>query len=158
MSTLTAFAIHGWGAASRPLVFQYNDGGRAAAGYRGRARDCATRAIAIATASSYEDIYRALAQEAAAEAEAVRRNHPRIGLRKNTVKRYLRRIGWRWTATMRVGSGCKVHLRSGELPPGRLIVAVSKHVCAVIDGVLHDTHDCSRGGRRCVYGYWTAPS
>jgi len=132
--------------------------GRAAAGYRGRARDCATRAIAIATASSYEDIYRALAQEAAAEAEAVRRDHPRIGLRKNTVKRYLRRIGWRWTATMRVGSGCKVHLRSGELPPGRLNVAVSKHVCAVIDGVLHDTHDCSRGGRRCVYGYWTAPS
>ena len=157
MSALTAPAIHEQGAVSRPLVFQYNDGGRAAAGYRGRVRDCATRAIAIATGSSYEDIYRALAQEAAAEAEAVRRNHPRTGLRKNTVKRYLKRIGWRWTATMRIGSGCKVHLRSGELPPGRLIVAVSKHVCAVIDGVLHDTHDCSRGGRRCVYGYWTAP-
>jgi hypothetical protein len=24
----------------------------------------------------------------------------------------------------------------------------------VIDGVIHDTHDCSRGGTRCVYGYW----
>jgi hypothetical protein len=24
----------------------------------------------------------------------------------------------------------------------------------VIDGVLHDTHDCTRGGTRCVYGYW----
>jgi len=24
----------------------------------------------------------------------------------------------------------------------------------VIDGVLHDTHDCSRDGTRCVYGYW----
>jgi hypothetical protein len=158
MSTLTAPAMHERAAMSRPLVFQYNDGGRAAAGYRGRVRDCATRAIAIASGSSYEDIYRALAQEAAAEAEAMRRNHPRTGLRKNTVKRYLRRIGWRWTATMRIGSGCKVHLRSGELPHGRLIVAVSKHVCAVIDGVLHDTHDCSRGGRRCVYGYWTAPA
>lgn len=42
------------------LTFQYNDGGRAAAGYRGRVRDCATRAIAIATGSCYEDIYRAL--------------------------------------------------------------------------------------------------
>ena len=142
---------------SRLLLFKYNDGGRAAAGYRGRVRDCATRAIAIATDRSYEDIYRALAEEAAAEAVALRRNHPRTGLRKNTVKRYLKRIGWRWTATMRIGSGCKVHLRSGELPAGRLIVAVSKHLCAVIDGVLHDTHDCSRGGRRCVYGYWTAP-
>ena len=139
------------------LLFQYNDGGRSAAGYRGRVRDCATRAIAIATGLSYQEIYRALAEEAAAEADARRRNHPRTGLRKDTVKRYLRRLGWRWTPTMHIGSGCQVHLRGGELPAGRLIVAVSKHVCAVIDGVLHDTHDCSRGGRRCVYGYWRSP-
>jgi len=46
MSTLTAPAMHERAAMSRPLVFQYNDGGRAAAGYRGRVRDCATRAIA----------------------------------------------------------------------------------------------------------------
>lgn len=142
----------------RLLPFQYDDGGRAAAGYRGRARDCAARAIAIATGCSYLDIYRALAEEAAAEDTAARRNHPRTGLRKHTVKRYLHRIGWRWTATMHIGSGCRVHLRNGELPGGRLIVAVSKHLCAVIDGVLHDTHDCSRGGRRCVYGYWTPGS
>jgi len=25
----------------------------------------------------------------------------------------------------------------------------------VLDGVIHDTHDPSRGGRRCVYGYWS---
>jgi hypothetical protein len=56
---------------------------------------------------------------------------------------------------MRVGSGCRVHLRADELPPGRLIVRVSKHVAAVIDGVIHDTFDCSRGGTRCVYGYFT---
>jgi hypothetical protein len=49
---------------------------------------------------------------------------------------------------------------------GRLVVRVSKHVCAVIDGVIRDTHDPSRvtevlgaDGRvrlahRCVYGYW----
>ena len=98
------------------LLFQYRDGGRSAAGYRGKVRDCATRAIAIATQSTYQDIYRALAEEAAAEQNALRRNHPRMGLRKNTVKRYLGRIGWRWTATMRIGSGCKTHLRSGELP------------------------------------------
>ena len=45
----------------------------------------------------------------------------------------------------------------GGKPPGRLIVSVSRHLCAVIDGVLYDTHDCSRSGTRCVYGYWTAP-
>jgi len=58
---------------------------------------------------------------------------------------------------MFVGQGCKVHLRAGELPKGRLIVAVSKHLVAVVDGVVHDNHDPSRNGKRCVYGYWTKP-
>lgn len=43
-----------------------------------------------------------------------------------------------------------------ELPSGRLIVAVSRHLCAVIDGVIHDTFDPSRDGTRCVYGYFQA--
>ena len=55
---------------------------------------------------------------------------------------------------MKIGSGCKVHLSDDELPPGRLVVMLSRHAAAVIDGVLHDTHDSSRGGSRCVYGYW----
>src|SRR6516164_288534 len=42
---------------------------------------------------------------------------------------------------MRIGQGCTVHLARGELPMGRLIVSVSRHVVAVIDGVIHDTHD-----------------
>ena len=24
----------------------------------------------------------------------------------------------------------------------------------MIDGVIHDTYDPTRGGTRCVYGYW----
>jgi hypothetical protein len=55
------------------LLFHYSDGGRAAGGYRGKARDCATRAIAIATGRSYADIYRTLAEQATAEANALRR-------------------------------------------------------------------------------------
>lgn len=47
-----------------------------------------------------------------------------------------------------------VHLRDGELPMGRLIVSVSRHLVAVIDGVIYDTHNCSRNGTRCVYGFW----
>ena len=61
----------------------------------------------------------------------------------------------------------KTHLLKGELPAGRLVVAVSKHYTAVIDGVIHDTHDPTRAmiwyeagkpprmTHRCVYGYWT---
>jgi hypothetical protein len=56
---------------------------------------------------------------------------------------------------MNIGPGTMVHLRSGELPDdGRLVVSVSRHLCAVVDSVIHDTSDPSRDGERCVYGYY----
>jgi hypothetical protein len=42
------------------MKFVYNDGGRAAAGYKGNAGDCACRAIAIATGKPYQEVYNAL--------------------------------------------------------------------------------------------------
>lgn len=63
-------------------------------------------------------------------------------------------LGWTWVPTMQIGQGCKVHLRAEELPAGRLVVSVSKHETAVIDGVINDIYDCSRDGTRCVYGYY----
>jgi len=63
-------------------------------------------------------------------------------------------IGWHWTPTMRIGQGCRVHVRADELPTGRLIVVVSRHLTAVIDGVIHDTADPSRKGTRCVNGVY----
>lgn len=36
-----------------------------------------------------------------------------------------------------------------EMASCRMIVRLSGHLAAVIDGVLHDTHDCSRDGTRC---------
>ena len=58
---------------------------------------------------------------------------------------------------MKIGSGCTVHLLADELPKGRLVVSVSKHEVAVIDGEIHDIYDCSRDGSRCVYGYYYNP-
>ena len=53
---------------------------------------------------------------------------------------------------------------------GRLIVQLSRHLTALIDGVINDTYDCSRqqytdwatgdvvtNDERCVYGYWKEP-
>jgi hypothetical protein len=45
-----------------------------------------------------------------------------------------------------------------EVPAGPLLVKVSRHLTAVIDGVLYDTHNCSRDERRCVYGYFSLKS
>jgi len=55
---------------------------------------------------------------------------------------------------MRIGSGFTVLLRADELPKGRLIVSVSRHLVAVVDDIIDDTSDCSRPGTRCVYGYF----
>ena len=42
---------------SSNLPLQINDGGRAAAGYKGKAGDCVVRSIAIATGVNYEEVY-----------------------------------------------------------------------------------------------------
>jgi hypothetical protein len=135
-----------------------NDGGRAAAGFKGTARDCVTRAVAIATGKPYAEVYDAINEAAQGERRGKRKlglSSARTGVYKQTTKKYLAALGWRFVPTMGIGTGCKVHLRDGELPMGRLIVKVSKHVVAVIDGVINDTHDPSRNGTRCVYGYYT---
>jgi hypothetical protein len=147
----------------------YDDGGRAAAGFTGRADDCVVRAIAIATQQPYGTVYSTLHDYALADPVLMARlalrygpraraqASPRAGVHRRVYDGYLAGLGWSWTATMRVGEGCTTHLRPAELPTGRLIARLSRHVCAVIDGVVHDTGDPSRGGRRCVYGYWQPP-
>lgn len=134
--------------------FVYNDGGATLAGYSPDAGDCVPRAIAIATGMEYRTVLDGLNALAKTSRLKKNRRHVRSGTSKRVSKLYLARLGWKWTPTMTIGSGCKVHLRADELPKGTLIVAVSKHLCAVIDGVIHDTYDPSREGTRCVYGYW----
>lgn len=144
--------------------FNYNDGGRSAAGYQGDTGDCVCRSIAIASGKPYQEIYDALAQGNATQRRGKREGKSKAGIRtasrgintsRQWFKEFMNALGFTWTPTMLVGSGCKVHLKSSELPPGRLVVAVSKHYTCVVDGVIHDTHDPSRDGTRCVYGYFT---
>ena len=135
----------------------YDDGGRAAAGYAGHTGDCLARAIAIATQLPYQQVYDEINQAAHGERTGTRKrgtSSARMGVYKRTTRTYLAALGWTWTPTMQIGAGCTVHLAASELPQGRIIVSVSKHLTAVLDGVIHDTHDPSRDGRRCVYGYW----
>lgn len=140
------------------MSWVYDDGGRAAAGYKGAAGDCVTRAVAIAAQLSYQDVYdRVQALAKVERPRRGRRSSARTGVAKASSRRLLAALGWTWHPTMAIGQGCKVHLRAEELPSGRLVVACSRHLVAVIDGTIHDTHDPSRGGTRCVYGYWRPP-
>ena len=142
-----------------------NDGLRSDAGYKGVAGDCVTRAIVIASGMDYQQVYDDLSvSNKAAYATWEKRKKTtakrkvrtaRNGVLKEASRPYLENLGWKWTPTMLIGQGCKVHLNPKELPAGRLIVSISRHLVAVIDGVVHDTYDCTRNGTRCVYGYYT---
>ena len=137
------------------------DGGRAKAGFTRRANgDCVARSIAIVTGRPYREVYNRLAKGNATQ-RASRRTGRRsltasngINVRRKWCQDYMRELGFTWVPVMGIGTGCTVHLARGELPMGRLVVSLSRHWTAVIDGVIFDTHDPSRGGWRCVYGYW----
>jgi hypothetical protein len=132
------------------MKHNFNDGGRAEAGYRGQVADCAIRSICIAARLPYKSVY-----AAAAEWE---RTHPGD---TNSVRHHLESLGWAWHPCG-VG-GAAVHLRAEELPFGRIIVALPGrpgelgHLIAVIDHEIHDTFDCSFLFSRGVEGYFTAP-
>ncbi len=143
---------------------QFNDGGRNAAGFKGGAGDCVVRSIAIAAnlpyMQVYEDLklanehYAQLRNDRLAKRLNIKGSSPRNGNHRNVFHDYILGLGFEWVPTMQVGVGCQVHLRPSELPNGTLIVKVSKHLSAIVDGIIHDTHDPSRAGKRCVYGYY----
>jgi hypothetical protein len=140
--------------------FIQNDGGRASAGFKGNAADCVCRSIAIASGRGYASVYNDLAVGNAGQRQTKRAKKrgrtARNGIhtQRKWFKDYMLRLRFRWVPTMRIGQGCKVHLRAKELPAGRLVVMLSGHATAVINGVIHDTYDPSRDGTRCVYGYY----
>ena len=128
----------------------YDDGGRSKYFDAKNVGDCVVRAIAIGTGKDYKEVYNDLKK--LNNGKSCRNGTP-----KNVDKKYLTQLGWVWHPMMTIGSGCTMHLNESELPNGTLIVAVSKHLTCVKNGVLYDTYDCSRDGTRCVYGYWTPP-
>lgn len=134
------------------------DGGRARAGFRGKARDCFTRALAIAARMDYREAYdltNAVSKTVKLSSRCRGKSSARLGVHKEVAREIMARLGWVWTPTMLVGQGCQVRLRADELPSGRILCNVSRHYVAVVDGVVHDDHDSTRGGKRCVYGYWS---
>ena len=91
------------------MDFVYNEGGRAAAGYKGRAGDCVVRAIAVATQKPYREVYDAINALAVEErARRGRRSSARSGVGRTTYEGYLRALGWEWVPTCRLvpAAGC----------------------------------------------------
>ena len=131
----------------KQLEFRYNDGGRSAYFRASGVRDCVTRAVAIATGRDYKEVYDLFKKAS--------KSSPREGVKISVCRKVIASLGGEWVSCMGIGTGCTNHLRADEIPmQGRIIASVSKHLTAVIDGVINDTFDPSRDGTRCVYGYW----
>ena len=124
----------------------YNDGGRSRYFKATKVGDCVCRSIAIASQRDYKEVYDLIRK--------VSKDTPRNGVKRNAIYMVMAILGAEWVPPMQIGSGCRVHLCSEELPGGRIVCNLSRHLVAVIDGVINDTYDPSRGGSRCVYGYW----
>lgn len=122
------------------LKFQYDDGGRKEAGYKGYTRDCVVRAVAIAAHLDYRKVYDTInflckiERKRFGRIATIRRriNSGKFSARTG-VSLYvadmllLEHLGWEWTRTIQIGVGYQVRLRAGELPNGRIIASVLDH-------------------------------
>jgi hypothetical protein len=124
------------------MKWVYDDGGRFEAGYSYHAKDCVCRALSIITERPYREVQR--------ELKSLDPVNPRG---REGYPKYLTSRGFAWFPCPDV-----VHFSAEELSPGRLVVVIKEHLAAVINGVLHDTYDCSRKGPVRVEGYWALPS
>lgn len=127
------------------MDYRYNDGGRAAAGYKGKAGDCAVRAVCIALDKPYRETYRELAR---LNSLATGMRSVRNGMYKETLDRYLSALGWHWHAAPKF-SGRKA--KASDMPAGIVIARQAHHFVAVVDGIAQDIFNSSN---KMVYGYW----
>jgi len=148
------------------MKFKYSDGGKDVDGFGYTSYDCVTRAIAIATGKPYWEVYGQIHSLNLKYAEKhndelardIRKGNgakcssPDDCVSGSIFRPYLLSLGWEYVQTKFDGKPCQIHLN--ELPSGKLIVCLRSHMVAVINSVIHDTYDCSKGGKRSVYGYY----
>ena len=125
------------------MRFNRNDGGRADAGFKGRTGDCVTRSIAIATETSYRQVYKGLTELTKLMTGGIKTT-VRNGCSKEVAHQYLTTLGWSLVLTP--NSNLK------DAPQDQTIIAVlPRHKVAVINGIVNDTWD-SRVSRRTKCG------
>ena len=126
----------------KKIDFQYDDGGRYKAGFRDHVGDCVTRSISILFGFDYLDAHQQVNI-------LVRRFRDRKslvpdGISTKSTKKLMKHYGLIWNQTNNFL----------DIPRNRkIILNFPNHVCAVIDGIMYDTHDNRKNTNR-IYGYW----
>lgn len=119
------------------MKYEFNDGGRAASKYSGGINDCVTRAISIATGIGYD---------AAREILRPVLTHEGVNVFSAEFASIARRAGLVYVAARQKG------FTVAHLPTDGVFIAhTSKHISAVVNGVVLDTFDTSAEE---IQGYW----
>lgn len=125
------------------MVWKFNDGGRAKAGYITHARDCVCRSIAIVENAPYKAIYQALNLMIKCG----------VGIPEHSLCQTSAREGVfteTWTVLAAALQYRKIYepsasvlLRNYVFPEGRFLVHTPRHLTAIVNGEIQDTWDCS---------------
>lgn len=156
------------------ISFLIHDGGRAAAGFKGNAGDCAVRAAALAihgpgvNGPQYRAIYDelfALQREyhASSRRRAVKRAasrsvgaSPRGGVWTEVLGPFLNRHGAEWHALSGIGKPpVRISECAARWPDRTVVLRVHRHLSTMINGRIYDTW--GQHPEKMVYGAWLMP-
>lgn len=147
------------------MAFAENDGGRAAAGFKGKTGDCGVRAAALATGIPYGQTYKELfARQKAyhassrkacvkkAEARTIKAS-PRGGIWKDVINPFLIEQGATYISLAGIGKPVVRVKNVAEMyPDKRLVMQLARHFSAMVNGVNLDTWE--QHPEKRVYSVW----
>ena len=118
------------------IGYEFDDGGRKDAGYKGFTGDCVIRAISIATGQDYKELYKRFAG-----LNKVRfgKATGRDGVSPKDFVPVLEEFGFARVRNQR-GKPLLTFTEAYERY-GNCVVSTTKHIAAIIDGNLRDTYD-----------------
>ena len=127
------------------LAFNLNDGGRKAAGRKGKTGDCLIRAIAIATGIPYETVYK---RAASMYKQAGYTASGNVGTIRKSRKRGMRSINKvqddiveSFGFTKEPQHTPRLTYSQAEMVYGDCMVTTTKHIACIRNGALQDTFD-----------------
>ena len=136
------------------LEYIEDDGGRSAAGFKGRTGDCLTRAISIATGESYRKVYDAVGEQMkkhgyarsgnayaqSGKAAAAVRAKGRSRRPRTIQDDVLRLFGFAKVDAKKPNGTCYTY-EQAHRRYGTCIVTTTKHYATLKNGALRDTFD-----------------
>lgn len=125
------------------IDFQYDDGGRYKSGYLFHVGDCVTRSISILFGFDYLDAHQQV--NILMKRFQDKKSLVPDGISNKSTKKLMKHFGLIWHPTNSFL----------DIPRNKkIILNFPNHVCAVIDGIMYDTHDYRKKSNR-IYGYWS---